>query len=221
MTGSFNGNGTLNGGQYTVQGSQTGNTTVNGGQYTLQGTQTGNATVNGGQFNLSGTLNGSATVSGAGSVAGTGAISGNLTFTNGGTLSGNQGATLSVTGAINLANNTVVNAALGAASTTPLFSAGNGLTLGGTLNVTDQGGFGAGVYRLFNYGGALTNNGMTLGTMPTGVNASNLMIQTSVIGQVNLASTFGMPLTFWDGSNAAQRNNNVVDGGTGAWRADG
>ena len=199
----------------------TGTTTVSGGTLVVTNRLGGSAVVDNGLFSVTGSFNGNATASGAGSVAGTGAINGNLNFTSGGILSGNQGGTLSVSGAINLANDTTVNVALGAASATPLFSAGNGLTLGGTLNVTDQGGFGAGVYRLFNYGGTLTNNGMVLGSLPAGVNPSNLMIQTSVIGQVNLASTFGMPLTFWDGSNAAQRNNNVVDGGSGVWRTDG
>ena len=34
---------------------------------------------------------------------------------------------------------------------------GGNLTLDGNLNVTDAGGFGVGVYRLFNYTGSLTN----------------------------------------------------------------
>ena len=52
------------------------------------------------------------------------------------------------------------------------------LTLGGTLNINDLGSFGTGVYRLFNYGGTLTNNIMTIGTVPAGVSASALTIQT-------------------------------------------
>jgi hypothetical protein len=40
------------------------------------------------------------------------------------------------------------------------------LTLGGTLNITDAGGFTNGAYTLFTYSGALTYNGVTVGTIP-------------------------------------------------------
>ena len=40
------------------------------------------------------------------------------------------------------------------------------LTLGGTLNVADGGGFNTGTYTLFSYGGTLTYNGLTSGTTP-------------------------------------------------------
>ncbi|WP_292330060.1 hypothetical protein, partial [Mesorhizobium sp.] len=63
------------------------------------------------------------------------------------------------------------------------------LTLDGTLNITDVGGFGPGVYRLMNYGGALTDNGLEFGTTP--VSASDLFIQTSIAGEVNLISSAG------------------------------
>ena len=42
-----------------------------------------------------------------------------------------------------------------------------GLTLDGTLNIADAGGFSRGVYRLINYGGALTDNGLLIGGLPT------------------------------------------------------
>ncbi len=43
------------------------------------------------------------------------------------------------------------------------------LQLGGTLNISDAGGFGTGVYRLMNYGGSLTNSGMRFGNLPSNV----------------------------------------------------
>ena len=73
------------------------------------------------------------------------------------------------------------------------------LTLAGTLNITDVGGFGTGVYRLFNYGGSLTNNAMTIGTVPSGVTPGALSIQTSVANQVNLVVNGTSLLEFWDG----------------------
>ncbi|WP_163317758.1 hypothetical protein, partial [Enterobacter hormaechei] len=68
---------------------------------------------------------------------------------------------------------------LGAPSTTRLFNVTGNMTLGGTLNVSDAGGFGAGVYRLFDYGGTLTDNGLAIGARPAGVDASDLLVQTS------------------------------------------
>ena len=78
------------------------------------------------------------------------------------------------------------------------------LTLAGTLNITDAGGFGTGVYRLFNYGGTLTNNVMTIGTVPSGVTPGALTIQTSVANQINLVVNGTSLLQFWDGPNVAR-----------------
>lgn len=63
-----------------------------------------------------------------------------------------------------------------------LVDVGGDLVLDGTLNVSVSAGgsFGGGVYRVFNYGGALTDNGLTLGTMPIG---SELSVQTAIAGQ--------------------------------------
>ena len=72
------------------------------------------------------------------------------------------------------------------------------LTLDGILNVEDLGGFGAGVYRIFDYGGVLTNNSMDIGSTPAGVLASALSIQTAIAGEVNLVSTAVVTLYIWD-----------------------
>ena len=87
------------------------------------------------------------------------------------------------------------------------------LTLAGSLNITDAGGFGIGVYRLFNYGGTLSNNVMTIGTVPNGVTPGALTIQTSVANQVNLVVSGSSLLEFWDGPNVVE--NGTVSGGTG------
>jgi len=57
------------------------------------------------------------------------------------------------------------------------------LTLGGTLNISDAGGFGPGTYTLFTYGGALSVGTFAIGTTPANYNYT---IDTSVQGQVNL-----------------------------------
>ncbi|HWK42654.1 MAG TPA: autotransporter outer membrane beta-barrel domain-containing protein, partial [Croceibacterium sp.] len=76
------------------------------------------------------------------------------------------------------------------------------------------GAFDAGVYRVFDYGGTLTDNGLALGTMPVG---SNTIVQTSVAGQVNLVNSAGLTLNFWDGTDGI-RNNGAIEGGNGVWQ---
>jgi hypothetical protein len=82
-------------------------------------------------------------------------------------------------------NGALLQFALGTNSSSVVVS--NGLTLGGTLNVTDGGGFFTTTnYTLFTYGGVLTYNGLTIGTTPSNVTCS---IDTSVTGQVNLVAS--------------------------------
>ena len=93
---------------------------------------------------------------------------------------------------------------------------GGDLVLDGTLDIAipTGGAFNAGVYRLFNYGGTLTDNGLTIGLAPP----SDLTVQTSVAHQVNLINTRGLVMRFWDGA-AGPKNNSVVNGGLGTWQA--
>ncbi|MBD4519906.1 hypothetical protein GUG72_07430, partial [Xanthomonas citri pv. citri] len=81
---------------------------------------------------------------------------------DGGRLALTSGSSLSV-GALTLAPGAFVDVALAAPSATRLLAVNGDLTLDGTLNITDLGGFGTGVYRLIDYTGALTNNGMLIG----------------------------------------------------------
>lgn len=82
------------------------------------------------------------------------------------------------------------------------------LTLDGTLNVVQRADYGQGVYRLFNYGGTLTDNGLDLGS-----GTGQSQVQTVIGGQVNLV--VGDALQFWDGGDTAPDLN--VDGGSGTW----
>jgi fibronectin-binding autotransporter adhesin len=70
---------------------------------------------------------------------------------------------------------------------------GGDLALAGTLDVSDQGGFGIGVYRLFDYTGTRSGNGLVIGDTPAGVNAGDLWIQTAVDHEVNLILSAGAP----------------------------
>ncbi|MRS14726.1 autotransporter outer membrane beta-barrel domain-containing protein [Enterobacteriaceae bacterium RIT691] len=107
------------------------------------------------------------------------------------------------------------------------------LTLGGTLNVSTAAGgsFGPGVYRIYNYGGSLHNDGqLTLGSLPAGTTDDHYYIQTNVDHEVNLVNDGGLYLQFWDGAeNTGTRNHGAsgiegdgrVDGGDGSWSARG
>ncbi|WP_456856501.1 autotransporter domain-containing protein [Bradyrhizobium sp. USDA 4501] len=195
-------------------------TTVVGGRLIVANTLGGTASVTGGRLEVDGSLNGNVTATGAGTVAGNGTIAGDLTFFGGGILSGSQGQTLHVAGNLSLGIDSAINVSLGAVPNAALFDVGGNLRLAGTLNVSDAGSFGPGLYRIFSYGGALTDNGLVIGTVPGG-DAGLYNIQTAVAGQVNLFTTYGTPASFWDGGNVALHDNGAVDGGSGAWRADG
>ncbi|SIT32547.1 autotransporter domain-containing protein [Achromobacter sp. MFA1 R4] len=198
----------------------TGQTQVQSGMLWLSDKLGGSASVTGGRLHADGILGGDVTVSGAGILSGSGRVDGNATLA-GGVLEGVDGQTLTIGGDLSLSGASQVNVTLDRASNNALFDVGGNLTLAGTLNVTDQGGFGAGVYRLFDYGGSLVDNGLTVGTTPAGIDANTLAVQTAVGGQVNLASISGVTLGFWDGDDTARHDNGAIDGGAGTWRADG
>lgn len=176
--------------------------------------------VQGGTLRVDGLLSGTTQVQSGGRLGGSGSIAGTTTVQAGGTLLGVQGQTLGMETLV-LEAGAVVDAALGMANgAAGLFDVTGDLVLDGTLNVTNAGGFGPGVYRLFDYGGALTDNGLEIGSVPGGVNAAGLTVQTSVAQQVNLLADGGSALDylFWDGDNSALWNNGQVDGGNGIWR---
>ncbi|GGF89502.1 outer membrane autotransporter barrel domain-containing protein [Azorhizobium oxalatiphilum] len=155
----------------------------------------------------------------SGTLSGGGRITGDVFIENGAHLAGTQGTTLSM-GALDLSAGAQIDVTLGTPSDAALFDIAGNLTLDGTLNITATLGFGAGVYRLFNYGGTLTDNGLTIGTT-TGAAAADLLIQTQVPGAVNLINGAGAALVFWDGGDASGHFNDVVDGGSGRWSVGG
>ena len=189
---------------------------------------TGTTNVSGGTLKVNGTLgNASAglNVLNGGTLGGAGTIGGNVSVANGGILApGNSPGTLTINGNLALSAGSVLNFEFGQANTpggalNDLVNVGGDLTLDGTINVTQSAGgtFGPGIYRVFNYGGALTDNGLALGTLPGG---QTVQVQTSVAGQVNLVNTTGLAFSFWDG-DAGPKGNNVINGGSGSWHLAG
>jgi len=187
------------------------------GALTLTGnsaTYTGTTTVAAGTLSANGNLSASAVaVAAGGTLTGTGSV-GTVSVAAAGTLAGRQGQTLT-TGDLALDSGSVVSAALGAPGNPALFDVTGNLTLDGTLDVTDDGGFGAGVYRIFDYGGSLTDNGLAVGSMPTGTGGT---VQTAVANEVNLVVSGPAPaIQFWNGTTTTADGS--IHGGDGTWSA--
>ncbi|MBH3428224.1 autotransporter-associated beta strand repeat-containing protein [Pseudomonas alkylphenolica] len=191
------------------------------GTLTLTGsnTLTGGTTIDAGTLKVDGSLdsahvqvNSGATLTGAGSLGGA------VTVADGGHLAVSSGSALAMN-ALVLENSANLDVDLSA----PVTGGGNGLldvagnlTLDGTLNVSDLGGFGTGVYRLINYTGTLTDNGLAIGSVPGNVTLADLQLQTVIANQLNLlVAAPDVAVQFWDG--AQQSSNGAVDGGSGSW----
>ena len=199
-----------------VSGSGTVNVLAGTTHLTGASTYTGATNVNGGKLFVDGSLGNTAVSVASGALlGGSGSIAGSVNVASGATLIGVAGQTLGL-GSLVLNSGSIVNVALGAPSTNTLFNVTGNLTLGGTLNATDSGGFGLGVYRLFNYGGGLTDNGLAVGILPT---ADYGQIQTSIANQVNLVVTSGPAPTiqFWNGVTTSPTG--TIVGGAGTWTA--
>jgi autotransporter-associated beta strand protein len=153
-------------------------------------------------------------VANAAGLSGIGTVNANVTVANGGTLHGRSDQTLTINGNLVLNGGSTIEVELDAPSTRALFGVGGNLTLDGGLNITSAGNYGAGVYRLFDYDGTLTDNGLDVTAQPAGTTAT---VQTGVARQVNIVvGAGGGPVwQFWDGSQTTA--NGQVDGGTGTW----
>jgi polygalacturonase len=163
-------------------------TEVGSGTFTLSGANTysGGTTVSNGTLLVNNTIGsgtgvGAVTVVNGATLNGGGIIAGPVSVD--GTLApGNSPGTLTISNNLVVNGDAVLQYQLGTNSDLTVVS-GN-LNLGGTLNITDAGGFTNGMYTLFTYGGALTYNGVIIGTTP---NANlSYTIDTNTVGLVNL-----------------------------------
>ena len=114
---------------------------------------------------------GNVLVNSGGTLGGSGTLTGAVTVADGGHLAGVTGSTLSVSSLL-FNGNSNFDVGLGtpvSGGGNALVNVGGNLTLDGTLNVSDIGGFGSGVYRLIDYTGVLTNSGLAIGSLPGGV----------------------------------------------------
>jgi len=194
----------------------------------------GTTDVSGGALVVNGTLGNAASTLSVGSGAtlgGSGVIGGNVTIgsanLNPGNVSfGGDVGTLTISGSLTLSAASVLNyhvvPAGIAGSLNDLTMVGGDLVLNGTLNVDgvllrqvrDPG-----VYHIISYDGALSGGGLALNDVTCGTPPCQYSVVTSIPHQVDLVNT-GTPATysFWDG-DLGPKNNKVVDGGDGVWRA--
>ena len=109
------------------------------------------------------------TVSNNAVLTGVGTINGNVTLVNGATWAPGTvgGGTQTVVGAVVLNPTTILDYEFGApGGPADLVSITGNLTLAGTLDVTNLGGFTNGTYTVFTYTGTLVNNTLNVGTLP-------------------------------------------------------
>ncbi|MET3654908.1 beta strand repeat-containing protein, partial [Dyella japonica] len=200
------------------------------GTQTLSGanTYTGTTTVSGGALYIDGNQSGATgltSVASGATLGGSGTLGGDVNVASGATLApgapGSAPGTLTVNGHLALGSGSLLDYRFGQANVpggpfNDLTRIGGNLALAGMLTVTATpgGAFDPGVYRLFDYGGALSGSGLALGAVPL----PSLFVQTSVAGQVNLVNTNGISLRFWDGATGP-KNNGVINGGNGTWQS--
>jgi fibronectin-binding autotransporter adhesin len=175
----------------------------------------------GGQFGD--TANRSATlIVDGGSLAGSGTFQGNAVVGNATLAPGYSPGTLTIGGDLSLSAGSLLAYDLGTpgivgSGVNDLLIVGGNLTLDGTLNITAQAGFGAGYYRLFSYAGSLIDNGIELGSVPTGYTGT---VRTNIAKQVNLLLTNGTTqlVQYWDGADTEGSSSVAAgDGGPGKW----
>ena len=145
------------------------------GVLTLAGANihTGPTTVTSGELRVTGSLaNTTVSVATGGTLAGTGTIGGAVTA-SGRLHPGDSGTgTLSFDNGLSLASSSSLELELGTVTGSDKIQVAGAFVLDGTVNVAESPGFGSGTYTLAEYSGTLTDNDLTIGTMPPGFTGS-------------------------------------------------
>lgn len=162
-----------------------------------------------------------------GTVTGSGLIDSHVEIADGGRLLGHYDRTLTMR-SLSLGDASDIHILVDAPSDHAFFEVEGDLVLDGHLTIDDDVGtaFGGGIYRLFNYGGVLTDNGLEVVGLPddSEFDIDDVEIQTAIDKQVNIV-VGGNPgpgpdpqlnIQFWDGSNTTADGS--IAGGDGIWR---
>ncbi|MEI4482824.1 MULTISPECIES: beta strand repeat-containing protein, partial [unclassified Phyllobacterium] len=158
-------------------------------------------------------LGGNIDVQAQGLLGGNGTIGGDVNVADGGTIApgGNVGS-LSIGGDLTLSSGSSSGFQLGALGKNDFIAVGGNLTLDGTLNLSNAGGAngnaGIGYYRIMSYGGGLTDNGIVLGTTPSGLSGADISVDVEQSGYIDLVVSDGSE-RYWKGDDS--------QGGSGTW----
>lgn len=190
--------GTTSGGRLTKTGS---------GKLSLAGANgyNGLTTVEAGTLAINGSIAGGALVKNGATLSGTGTIAGPVTVAAGGIISpGSSPGTLSV-GGLNLASTSSLDFEVGALS--DRLAVNGNLTLDGILNISASSATAILDTDLVTYTGALTNNGLTIGAVPSGFSPTDFAIDISLPGRVRLIR--GSATADYDGDGDVDGNDLV------------
>lgn len=184
------------------------------------------AIVRAGVLSFDGRYSGDVEAAFGGTVTGSGRIDGDVVVADGGRLYGHFDRTLTM-GSLTLSDSSDIEIMVNEPGTSAFFEVEGDLVLDGRLTIDDGTGvnFGQGVYRLFNYGGTLTDNGLEVVGVPddSRYDIGDIEIQTAIDKQVNIV-VGGEPgpgpdprpdILFWDGPNVIA--DGVISGGSGTW----
>ncbi|HPU15351.1 MAG TPA: autotransporter-associated beta strand repeat-containing protein, partial [Polymorphobacter sp.] len=173
-----------------------------------------------GTANITGGLDADVQVLAGGTLAGDGVIITSLTnVQNGGIVNpGDARVTDSIgtltVGDLTLASGSLLNWDFNAPGTNDQMAVNGNLTLDGTLNVHALSGFALGTYTLFTYSGALTNNVLSVPTLPSFPGVFFGVDTTTLAGTVYLIVS-GNITQYWDGVPTIPTG--AVEGGSGTW----
>ncbi|MGO4391388.1 autotransporter-associated beta strand repeat-containing protein [Variovorax sp. M-6] len=202
---------------------------IGSGTLTLNGvsTYTGPTQVNAGSLIVGGdaahasaSVQGAITVANSGTLSGFGKIDGNVVVQAGGHLApGNPVGSFTINGNLVAEQGSSLDFAFGtpgANFSTPgqghhVQVNGNLTINGATLNPSNAGNFGPGLYNLFRYTGTLTESNGGIAPPAGGYTIQNL----AGSKQINLITTAGMELNFWNANGLA--SNSQMGGGSGVW----
>ena len=191
------------GGAVTVQGNVTNSgefRVLDGSTLTVQGTLTSPGTLQAGFGAAGGTITatGALTQTASGALSGSGSVTAPTLSLAGSVRPGDNFlgqfvpavGTLTLNGQVGLLGSTTLVFDLATTAASDQIRVNGALTLDGTLNVNALAGFSAGRYDLLDYTGTLTNNGLDLGTLPTGYSYA---LDLGTAGQVDLVVTSVVP----------------------------
>lgn len=152
-------------------------------------TYTGATTVNAGTLRVNGSITSTSSVNNVGTLGGSGTVA-EVNVADGGILAPGSLVGTLTTGKLLLAGGSRLNFQLASpsAGANDKLVVNGDLVLDGVLNVEALQGFAAGTYRLISFTGGLTDNTLTLGSLPAGFQAR---VDTSSPGQVNLVIIAG------------------------------